>query len=187
MTERPATLRGIRGGVCVVGAACALLGPVAGSQAHAAAPAAANRAGVARDTSADVAAIRAETRRWIDAFRAHDIDALMALYMPDAQVALHGQKKLVGRDAIRAFFAPALAARPEVTFELEIEDIRVDGELAYLLSKYWYVSRARDGTVLRDAGRSLIVYHRDPADRGRWKLQVDIDQATPDVAFPPGR
>jgi ketosteroid isomerase-like protein len=89
----------------------------------------------------------------------------------------------VGVAAIRAGFAPALAAKPDVRFLLDIEDIRVDGDHAFLISKYWYESHGGGLPDIWDAGRSLIEYQRD--DDGRWKILVDIDQATPDVTFPP--
>jgi uncharacterized protein (TIGR02246 family) len=137
--------------------------------------------------SADVEAICAQGRAWIRAFKGGDIDGLMGLYMPDAQVALHGQRKLDGLAAIRAFFAPALAARPDVQFLLDVEDIQVQGDVAWLVSGYWYTSVSRDGPRYEDAGRSLLVYRRDRGrgGAGEWKIQVDIDQATPDVTFPP--
>lgn len=137
--------------------------------------------------SADVATICAQAQRWIEVFEAGDIDGLMRLYMPDAEVALHGQPKLVGVAAIRAFFAPVLAARPKVTFRLDVEQVRVDGDSAWLMSRYWYVSEPRDGgAAYTDAGRSLLVYRRDrgASRQGEWKILVDIDQGTPDVSFP---
>ena len=134
----------------------------------------------------DVAAICQHGREWISAFTSGDIDRLMSLYTPDAQVALHGQHKLRGKESIRAFFAPALAARPKVQFLLQVEDIRVHGDVAYLISKYWYTSDSQDGKRYQDAGRSLLIYrrHRSGQRVGAWKIQVDIDQASPDVAFP---
>jgi uncharacterized protein (TIGR02246 family) len=137
--------------------------------------------------SADIEAICAQGRAWIRAFKGGDIDGLMRLYMPDAQVALHGQRKLDGLAAIRAFFAPALAARPDVQFLLDVEDIQVQGDVAWLVSGYWYTSVGRDGQRYEDAGRSLLIYRRDRSGggAGEWKIQVDLDQATPDVTFPP--
>jgi len=177
----------------------ALLPAVAGLSAHAATgPAfAATPAGKPRTSvcapqasaarSADVQAICAQARRWIEVFEAGDIEGLMTFYMPDAEVALHGQPKLVGAAAIRAFFAPVLAARPKVDFRLDVEQVRVDGDSAWLMSRYWYVSEPRDGGAsYTDAGRSLLVYRRDrgASPDGEWKILVDIDQGTPDVTFP---
>lgn len=135
---------------------------------------------------ADAQAVCDNGKAWIDRFKAGDIDGLMALYEPDAQVALHGQRKLTGREQIRAFFAPSLAARPDVSFELHVEDIRIHGELALLVSRYWYTSTARRGEKYQDAGRSALVYKRVPGKRGaeQWRILLDIDNNTPDVAFP---
>lgn len=35
--------------------------------------------------------------------------------------------------------------------------------------------------IVSDAGRSLLIYR---FEQGQWKIAVDIDQATPDVAWP---
>jgi uncharacterized protein (TIGR02246 family) len=134
-------------------------------------------------TSRDEEAIRKNTRDWVANFKAGDIDGLMKLYMPDARVALHGQPIRIGIGAIRAGFAPGLAAKPDVSFLLDIEEMRIHGDHAFLVSKYWYTSHGGGLPDLADAGRSLVEYQRDRD--GMWKILVDIDQATPDVAFPP--
>jgi uncharacterized protein (TIGR02246 family) len=131
--------------------------------------------------TADERAIREGVDAWLAAFKAGDLDRLMRLYMPDAVVALHGQKALHGSDAIRAYFAPRMGTS-EVEFDIEIDEIRVHGDMAYLVSRYWFTARPRDGGgAYRDAGRSVVIYRRDRD--GRWKLQLDIDQQTPDVRF----
>lgn len=131
----------------------------------------------------DVAQLEAAADQWIVAFKAGDIDALMALYMPDAFVALHGQPAMRGRDAIRAYFEPKMGTA-EVEFLLDYEQIEVHGDVAHLVSKYWYTGTPLDGgEAYRDAGRSALIYKRDTD--GRWKIYLDIDQATPDVSFPP--
>lgn len=164
-------------------AVCAL--PVCGRAQSADAPDLCAPAQYAK-LSADARAICDHGKAWIGRFKAGDIDGLMALYEPDAQVALHGQKKLRGVAEIRAFFAPSLAARPEVSFELHVEDIRIHGELAMLVSRYWYTSTARRGERYQDAGRSALIYKRVPGKSGseRWRILLDIDNNTPDVAFP---
>ncbi len=137
--------------------------------------------------SAQVAEICAAGREWIADFKRADLDALMTLYTDDAQVALHGQKKLKGIAAVRGFFAGAFAKPARVEFDLHVEDIRIHGDVAHLISRYWYTSAPADGgPVYEDAGRSLLIYRRvkDASGRPRWKIMVDIDQATPDVAFP---
>ncbi len=137
----------------------------------------------AANPAADEAAIRQAGKEWIARFKAGDIDGLMKLYMADAHVALHGQPMLSGIAAIRAFFAPALAAKPEVEFLLDIEQIKADGDHAFLVSKYWYISNGGGLPAIRDTGRSVLEYQRD--SDGKWKILLDLDQATPDAAFPP--
>jgi hypothetical protein len=35
--------------------------------------------------------------------------------------------------------------------------------------------------MYRDAGRSMLIYKKE---NGEWKIAADIDQASPDVAWP---
>lgn len=133
-------------------------------------------------TPADEAAIRDHGRQWVKAFKAGDVDALMKLYTPDAEVALHGKPKLKGIEAIRGYFAPLLKTPPNADFLLAEESLVVDGDMAVFMSKYWFTVRTPNGEI-RDPGRSLIVYRRG-AD-SVWRLRMDIDQAAPDVTYPP--
>lgn len=139
-------------------------------------------AGVPALAGPDEDAIRAHGHQWVRAFKAGDIEGLMRLYTPDAEVALHGQPKLKGVAAIRGYFAPRLQTPPEADFLLKEESLEVHGRLAIFMSRYWFTLRDH-GQAIEDAGRSLIVY-RKGAD-SRWRIRVDIDQASPDVAFPP--
>lgn len=132
-------------------------------------------------TPADEAAIRAHGREWVRAFKAGDIEALMRLYTPDAEVALHGKPKLKGIAAIRGYFTPLLKSPPKADFLLAEESLVVSGDQAFFLSKYWFTLHTPKGDI-PDAGRSLIVYQK--GKDGVWRLRVDIDQAAPDVTFP---
>ena len=131
------------------------------------------------DTVSDEDAIRAAGAEWTRYYHGADLDGLMSLYQPDAIVALHEQPALFGKPAIRNYFSTRLGG-PAAEFDLEYEAIRVEGELAYIVSKYWLA--IGDGPdAIQDAGRSLLVYRRG-AD-GRWRIEADIDQDTPDVTF----
>jgi hypothetical protein len=63
---------------------------------------------------------------WIDAFNRHDLDAVMAHYTDDVQftspsvieLAREPTGTLHGKDALRASFEKAIAAYPELGFEL---------------------------------------------------------------------
>lgn len=133
-------------------------------------------------TPADEVAIRAHGAQWVKAFKGGDIEAVMALYTTDAEVALHDKPKLKGIAAIRAYFTPLLKTPLDADFLLAEESLVVDHDTAVFMSKYWFTIRTPQGEI-RDPGRSLIVY-RKGAD-GVWRLRMDIDQAAPDVAYPP--
>jgi uncharacterized protein (TIGR02246 family) len=133
-------------------------------------------------TPADEAAIRAHGAQWVKAFKGGDIEALMRLYTPDAEVALHGKPKLKGIAAIRAYFTPLLKTPLDADFLLAEESLIVDHDTAVFMSKYWFTIRTPNGEI-RDPGRSLIVYKK--GKNGLWRLRMDIDQAAPDVTYPP--
>jgi uncharacterized protein (TIGR02246 family) len=133
-------------------------------------------------TPADEAAIRAHGAQWVKAFKGGDIEALMALYTPDAEVALHGKPKLKGLPAIRAYFTPLLKTPLDADFLLAEESLVVDHDTAVFMSRYWFTVRTPQGEI-RDPGRSLIVYRK--GTDGIWRLRMDIDQASPDVIYPP--
>lgn len=129
----------------------------------------------------DIAAVRGSADLWIKYYEADDLDQLMTLYTPDAFVALHGKKSLKGIEQIRAFFEPGMG-QSETNFELDVEEIQIHGDTAHLLSKYWLTAISKnDGSIYRDAGRSLLIYKRD--QNNQWKIYLDIDQATPDVTW----
>ena len=131
------------------------------------------------DDAADIAAIERVAQQWIELYTAGDLERLMTLYTEDAIVALHGRPALRGVEQIRNFFAPGMG-KSRVTFEIDIEEIQVHGATAHLLSKYYLTAKPKDGgDVYRDAGRSLLIYKRNPDNE--WKLYLDIDQATPDA------
>jgi uncharacterized protein (TIGR02246 family) len=131
-------------------------------------------------------AVRDTGRQWLSHFKAGDLESLMSLYADNPQVALHGQPKLSGREAVRAYFAPRLKSgpggtKPDTDFLLLEESIEVRGNTAIAISKYWLTLRT-GGNEYKDAGRSLLVYTK--GQDGQWRIAHDIDQATPDVTFP---
>ena len=121
--------------------------------------------------------------KWIDRYLAEDLDGLMALYTDDAMVMLHGKPAMQGKAQISEFFAASLG-KAAVTFDIDVERAEIHDDMAYLISKYWMSIKPHgsDDTIT-DVGRSLLIYKRDAG--GVWKIHADIDQATPDVTWPP--
>jgi limonene-1,2-epoxide hydrolase len=96
-------------------------------------------------------------RRWIAAFNNADVDALAALYRPDAinhQVAL---EPVHGRDAIRAMFEREFAA---ATMECVPENLFEDGE--------WAILEWRDPNGLRGCGFFHVIDGHIALQRGYW-------------------
>jgi len=125
--------------------------------------------------------IAAEGGKWAHYYEQADLEGLMTLYVDDAIVALHGQPALFGIDSIREYFAQRIG-KAEATFELDYELRETHGDIAYIISKYWLKATDKaSGALYKEAGRSLLVYKRQD---GQWKIAADIDQATPDVAWP---
>lgn len=131
---------------------------------------------------ADREAVEQAGNDWVAAFTGGDLERLLKLYEPDATVALHDQPMLQGIEAIRQYFSQRVG-RGEVEFVTRPERVEVDGRTAFVLSAYWFTLKVPGrAEPFRDAGRSLLVYRKD--DAGRWLIQLDIDQTTPDVKFP---
>ena len=64
-------------------------------------------------------------RRWIDDWNSHDIERVLAHYADDAEFRspmaerLTGDGVVRGRDALRAYWGPALIQRPALHFTLK--------------------------------------------------------------------
>jgi len=139
---------------------------------------AAMAAPVAASEAQDRAAIERATQDWIAAYEARDLDRLMTLYEPDATVALNGEPAMRGVPAVRAYFARAFAS-PVGKFELNIEDIRIHGGVAHLVSLFRLTIPVADKPPVVAVGRSLLIYKRAGAG---WRILADIDNQTPDAA-----
>jgi uncharacterized protein (TIGR02246 family) len=73
------------------------------------------------------AAIRASVEKFVAAYNAHDVNAISALFLPQAQVVDDAGNTILGREAIAAGFASAFEATPETAIAVEIESIRFIG------------------------------------------------------------
>ena len=130
-------------------------------------------------TENDRSKIEAAAAEWARLYEAQDLDKLMALYEPEAFVALNNQPALSGAKEVRAYFAKAFAAS-KGRMRLKIEDVQIHGPVAHLVSLFRLDGQSRDGQGNWTAvGRSLLIYRRTP---GGWKILADIDNATPDAS-----
>jgi len=94
---------------------------------------------------------------WVDAFNAADVDALAALYAPDAVNHQVVEAPLEGRDAIRAMFVREFALAEMVCL---VENLFEDGE--------WAMLEWRDPLGLRGCGFFRVVGGQIVFQRGYW-------------------
>jgi uncharacterized protein (TIGR02246 family) len=111
---------------------------------------------------------------WAEAFNAHDLEALMALYEPEATlVPLPGQVA-TGTEAIREALSGFFALNPK--FELEFKRAFQAGDLALLFSEWTLTGTDPEGNPIELEGRTSDVA-RQQAD-GSWLFVIDNPYAT---------
>ena len=125
----------------------------------------------------DILEIKTLGKKWLELYRSSNIEKFMDQYTEDALVALNGKPALKGKEAIQAYFESRIGKK-NVDMRLDYEKISINQNIAIVVAKFYldYPFEERIETV---GGRSLIVYKK--SDLGKWLIDVDIDQKTPDA------
>lgn len=121
--------------------------------------------------------IKALGIQWIKLYRSTDIDKFMNQYTDNAIVALNGKPALNGKEAIKAYFKSRIGKR-NVDMRLDYEKVSTTQNMAIVLAKF-YLDYPNKNKIETFSGRSLIVYKK--SKYGKWLIDVDIDQKTPDT------
>ncbi len=121
----------------------------------------------AAQTGNDKAVLEAGTNTWIEAFNAHDADALASLYSEDAVLLPPNEPAVFGRDAIRATNKEMLAEEG-IGMELEDLEINIVGDLGYKAGRYRMYSK--DGGLL-DRGKYIEIWKKTD---GTWLIHRDM-------------
>ena len=112
-------------------------------------------------------------RLWAEAFSAHDLEAVMALYEPEATLIPPGQEVpnliVTGAEAVREHLSGLLALKPK--FELEFQKAFQAGDIALLFSEWTLSATDPDGNAVEMEGRTSDVARRQPD--GRWLVVID--------------
>jgi uncharacterized protein (TIGR02246 family) len=103
------------------------------------------------------------------AFSAGDLEALVALYEPDAALVLQGGEVVTGRDAVREALEGLLALCGE--FRLEVLSVVQAGDVALAKAKWSLSGAGPGGCVVNLSGRSIEVVRRQTD--GSWLYAVD--------------
>jgi uncharacterized protein (TIGR02246 family) len=98
-----------------------------------------------------------------------DLDALVALYEPDAAFVPEPGVVLQGRDAIRAALQGFLALTPRLTGEIQ-RVVETDG-IALVVNRWRLDGTGPDGSRVEMCGVSADVARRQPDDS--WRVVID--------------
>jgi len=106
--------------------------------------------------------------RWVDNWNAKYLNAVMALYAPDAEFMPGSSESWVGTAAIRKNFAGVLA-QYSANIHLKSRHIEASGDLAYDSGTYdETITEVKTGKVIRPRGNYLFVFRRQK--NGGWKI-----------------
>jgi uncharacterized protein (TIGR02246 family) len=108
-------------------------------------------------------------RLFSQAFNAGDLDALVALYEPEATLAPGPGQVARGTKAIREALTAFLATKPKIT--MEPKAIAQTGDIALTSSKWELVGTGPDGKPMTMGSHSVEVCRRQP--NGNWLFVID--------------
>ena len=108
-------------------------------------------------------------RLFAEALNAHDLEALMALFEPEATLIPQPGQVVTGTEAIREALSGFLALKPR--FDLEFKKAFQAGDIALLFSNWTLSGTDPDGNAVELAGRTSDVARRQPY--GSWLFVID--------------
>ena len=119
--------------------------------------------------------IRELDESWMEAVRRRDLDAMMAIYAPEAYELLPGEPALVGRDAVREFYGQLLVDLPRFDYAFTMDEVTIaeSADLAVVRGSYRFTfdeDKPDDVEVGKFVG--VWVYFA-----GDWRLQINISNA----------
>jgi ketosteroid isomerase-like protein len=136
------------------------------------------------DTAAFDKQAKDDVRKFIPAFNTGDVETLIAMYAPDAEVMAPGNPRAVGHDAIRATLTKESAAMQAAGITLALNDddkTGASGDLGYHSGSF--TVKDASGAVI-DSGNYLAVMKNTD---GKWLIIRDTwnsDRPPPAPAAP---
>jgi uncharacterized protein (TIGR02246 family) len=106
---------------------------------------------------------------FVRAFSANDLDALVALYEPEAVLLPQPGQSVTGKEAIREALKGFLTLCGE--FRLEVKSVVQSGDLAVVRSDWSLAGMAPGGCPVDLSGRGIEVLRRQPD--GAWLFIID--------------
>jgi uncharacterized protein (TIGR02246 family) len=106
---------------------------------------------------------------WAAGVNAGDLEALMALYEPDAALVAQPGQTVAGSEAIRAALAWLLSLKGAIAIEPR-QIIEADG-IGLLISDWRMTATGADGAPVELTGRTTDIARRQPD--GAWRVVID--------------
>ena len=113
-------------------------------------------------------------RLFAEAFGSHDLEAVLALYEPDATLIPQPGEVVTGTEAIRETLSQILAMKPR--FDLQFKKAFQAGDIALLISDWTLSATDPDGNAIEMGGRTAGVARRQPD--GSWLFAIDNPYGT---------
>jgi uncharacterized protein (TIGR02246 family) len=107
-------------------------------------------------------------RVWADAFNRGDIEALLALYAPDA-IFVVPEQQVSGKEGVRTILEGFLA--PKVPLTLESLSVVTKDDLALTRGRWTLRGTGADGQPVDMGGDTAEIWKRQPD--GTWLLIID--------------
>ena len=108
-------------------------------------------------------------RLFADALHAGDLNALVALYEPEASLTPSPGKTVVGTAAIRAALEMFVAMKPRMTIAPRV--VSRTGDLALVTAAWQLVMTGPDGKPAQMTGQSIEVARKQ--GDGNWLFAID--------------
>ena len=104
-----------------------------------------------------------------EAFRAKDLEAILALYEPGATFIAQPGQPVTGLAAIRVAIQGLLSIKPHL--QLEVTRVLQAGDIALLSSTWTLTGTTPEGNALTMSGNGMEVVRRQ--SDGTWRYVID--------------
>ncbi len=104
-----------------------------------------------------------------EAFRAKDLEAILALYEPGATFIAQPGQPVTGLAAIRVAIQELLSIKPHL--QLEVTRVLQAGDIALLSSTWTLTGTTPEGNALTMSGNGMEVVRRQ--SDGTWRYVID--------------
>ena len=130
----------------------------------------------AQASHSDIAAITAAARQFSAAYMRGDVNAIAALYTPDAVIFPERSDAISGHDALKRYWKHE-PGQKVTRHRLIPTQVTVDGQHAYDHGIY-EIAGERNGKAWGPVrGKYLVVWRREPDG---WKMQLDMWNSGPE-------